>query len=99
MELPKNFNYQMVSNKPQYLDRHHVIKSTRKSMRPGVEFSMSGPCRGALHEVIGLAISLAEEAFSTGNKMLAQNILKRIEAVKVQYEIDRLTRQLEKASG
>jgi hypothetical protein len=77
----------------QHFDRIRM-KAKRDPMKPGVEFNMKGPCRGNLHDVIALGIKMAEEALVSGDKVFAGTVMKRIQTVQMQYEIDRLTRQL-----
>lgn len=99
MKLPKGFTPRMVM--PDGAHQHHGrvrMKAKRDPMKPGAEFNMSGPCKGSLHDVVVLGIKLAEEALVSGDKVFAGAVMKRIQTVQVQHEIDRLTRQLANAT-
>jgi len=60
----------------------------------GVSFSMTGPCSGELADVMTLGLQLAKSAKEEGNIDYAQRILRRLKRVPLEYERDRLMRQL-----
>jgi len=62
-------------------------------------FDLLGPCRGDLHQVIEMGLELARQAIDQGDRAYAERILQRIKKLPLEYERERLIRQLRRQGG
>ncbi len=100
MELPKPktrnimtyFNQFARGHAPEGSNQHHQSisrgwRERKPKSDPGAVFSLSGSCEGKLEDVLALGLRMAQDAIETGNVSFAEEIIARIETVKVEYEI------------
>jgi hypothetical protein len=72
-----------------------VVKKPRRDR--GVSFSMTGPCKGELSEVMELGLRLARAAKEEGNVEYAKKIVLRMRKIPLEYERNKLLRKIENA--
>ena len=70
-----------------YPARGGIWKVKHGRLGQGAAFDLSGPCHGALDEVVTIGLRLAQDAIEAGDAALAERLIARVESVKIEYEI------------